>query len=81
MKESHVWTNINITSDRSLQLNHRLLGSQQCGAFIDDLQGGVLVQSALQDEMLLQHLGLRLVGSGVEHLGQGELVGGGEGDA
>ena len=68
----------NITGDWSLQLNHRLLGPEQCRSFIDDLQGSVLVQSSLQDEMLLQNLRLRLAGSGVEYFCHGELVGGGK---
>ena len=72
---------INITGDWRLQLNHRLLGPEQRRSLIDDLQGSVLVQSSLQDEMLLQNLRLRLAGSGVKYFGHRELVGGGEWDA
>ena len=71
----------NSTGDGRLQLNHRLLGPEQRRSLIDDLQGSVLVQSSLQDEMLLQNLRLGLAGSGVKYLRHGELVGGGEGDA
>ena len=71
----------NITGDGRLQLYHRLLGPEQSCSLIDDLQGSVLVQSSLQDEMLLQNLRLRLAGSGVEYFSHGELVGGGKWNA
>ena len=68
----------NSTGDGRLQLDHRLLGPEQRRSLIDDLQGSVLVQSSLQDEMLLQNLRLGLAGSGVKYLSHGELVGGGK---
>ena len=62
------------TCHRSLELDHGVLILEDSGAALDDLERGGLVQAALEDKVLLEHLGLGLVGPGVKHLGHCEFV-------
>ena len=67
--------------DRRLDLDHALLRAEQVGALVDDLERGRLVDAALEDEVLLQHVGPRLVRPRVEHVRHHQLLRGREGDA
>lgn len=71
-----------LTGDRSLDVDHRLLGAQQRRAFLDDAQRGRLLYASFQDKVLLEHLGQRFAGfAQVENLGDSQLVRGREQDA
>jgi len=74
---------VDITAHRHRRLNidHRLLLTQQGGSVLDDFQGGRLLDSALKNEVLLEQLVVGLAGALVEHLRQGQLVAGREGNA
>ena len=67
--------------DRRLDLDHALFRAQQVGALVDDLERGRLVDPALEDEVLLQHVWPRLVCPRVEHVRDHQLLRGGERDA
>ena len=69
------------TCDRRLDLDHGLLLPEERGAIVDDLERGGLVDAALEDKVLLQHVGPGLVGAGVEDVADQQLVRRREGDA
>lgn len=62
------------TCDGRLDVDHRLLLAQKGGALVDDPQSGRLLDAALEDEVLLEHVRARLARLGVEHLGHRQLA-------
>ena len=69
------------TCDRRLDLDHGLLLPEERGAIVDDLERGGLVDAALEDKVLLQHVRPGLVRPRVEDVADQQLVRRGEGNA
>ena len=67
-----------LTCDWCLDFYHGLFRSEKRCALVDDLEGGGLIDSALQDEVLLQDLWPGLVGARVEYLTYCQLIRRGE---
>ena len=65
----------------SLQLYHGFLRPQERRALVDYFQRRVLIQPALQDEMLLENLWLWFVGPRIKYFGHCQLVGRRKGNA
>lgn len=72
--------NVAAHSHRRLDLDHCLFRAQQRRSLLDDLQGRRLLDPALKDKVLLQHIRMWLAGARVKHLGYREFVGGREQD-
>lgn len=62
------------TCNRGLDVNHRLLLAEKGGTFIDDTQGGRLLDASLQDKVLLEDIRPRFSRLGVKHLGHRQLA-------
>lgn len=60
--------------DRRLQLDHGLLTAEQGGPLVDYLEGGVLINPPLENEVLFQHFWLWLVCSRVKDFAHAQLV-------
>ena len=65
---------ISCTCDWRFDFDHCLFISEQHGSFVDDPEGCGLVDPALQDEVLFQHIRTGLVGARVKHFAYCQLA-------
>ena len=64
-----------LTCDWSLNFNHGFLRPQKGSTLVNNLQGGIFINPSFKNEMLLQDIRPRLIGSGIKNVLNSQLGG------